>query len=232
MERSVPKRRHIKFRRRGITLKKKTFRTRRKFEIENISCCYPASNPGFFSPLPNSPIPPPPTDSPHSFFWNLILFTPSLFLHPIPYVKEGLLIFLLLFHKNLCSAAVSFLSIFFVISVKIPLQFFKNKVTVYSVGSTLDVTNSLFLCYTIHWSGPCDLFYFWNYWFRLWAGPPTVGDQPIARYLSYLRRSTDQRKTKSRVRTHDARFPSIRGHTDLQHWDLSPWQRGLQVVVS
>jgi hypothetical protein len=48
--------------------------------------------------------------------------------------------------------------------------------------------------------------------------PPTEGDQPIARYLIYLRRrSTDQRKTKSRVRTQGTRFPSIRGHTDLQH---------------
>jgi hypothetical protein len=34
MEQSVPKRRHIKFRRRGIT-QKKTYRTRRKFEIKN-----------------------------------------------------------------------------------------------------------------------------------------------------------------------------------------------------
>jgi hypothetical protein len=38
MEQSVPKRRHIKFRRRGITQKKDTTtRTRRKFEIKNFS---------------------------------------------------------------------------------------------------------------------------------------------------------------------------------------------------
>ena len=36
MEQSVPKRRHIKFRRRGITQKKHTtYRRRRKFEIKN-----------------------------------------------------------------------------------------------------------------------------------------------------------------------------------------------------
>jgi hypothetical protein len=61
---------------------------------------------------------------------------------------------------------------------------------------------------------------------------PTEGDQPIARYLSYLRKSTEQRKTKSRVRTHGSRIPSIRGHTDLHQLDLSLWQKGLQVVVN
>jgi len=39
MEQSVPKRRHIKIRRRGIT-QKKAFRTRRKFEIKNATSCF------------------------------------------------------------------------------------------------------------------------------------------------------------------------------------------------
>ena len=39
MEQSVPKRRNIKFRRRGITQKKKntTFTARRKFQIKNVA---------------------------------------------------------------------------------------------------------------------------------------------------------------------------------------------------
>jgi hypothetical protein len=39
---SVPKRRHIKFRRRGITQKKiyTTYRTRRKFEIRKVSALH------------------------------------------------------------------------------------------------------------------------------------------------------------------------------------------------
>ena len=38
MEQNVPKRRHIKFRRRGIAQKKNTtFKTRRKFEIKNVA---------------------------------------------------------------------------------------------------------------------------------------------------------------------------------------------------
>ena len=45
MEHSVPKRRHIKFRRRGITQSNTTFRTRRKFEIKDIFCYFMSRRP-------------------------------------------------------------------------------------------------------------------------------------------------------------------------------------------
>jgi hypothetical protein len=46
MEQSVPKRRHIKFRRRGITQKKKhtTYRIWRKFEIKNKNIFFPSNS--------------------------------------------------------------------------------------------------------------------------------------------------------------------------------------------
>jgi len=46
MEQSVPKRRHIKFTRRGIT-QKKTYGTRRKFEIKNTFYLVPEQEPPF-----------------------------------------------------------------------------------------------------------------------------------------------------------------------------------------
>ena len=48
MEQSVPKRRHIKFRRRGITQKKHTtFRTRQKFEIKIVKAFRVKKKPGY-----------------------------------------------------------------------------------------------------------------------------------------------------------------------------------------
>jgi hypothetical protein len=38
-EQSDPKRRHMKFRRRGITQKETYYRTRQKFEIKKRQCC-------------------------------------------------------------------------------------------------------------------------------------------------------------------------------------------------
>jgi len=120
----------VQFRRRGITKEKKQHWEHGE-SLKSKSFLAPTRirTPEFFSPLPNPHIPPP---TPHRLgsqfllkcdiiYYVIILIFNNLYQGRFIYFSSSF------YHKNLCSAAMSFLSNFFVISLKMPSIFFFMK---------------------------------------------------------------------------------------------------------